>query len=157
MKHLLISTVALALFGCGTPAGISTANFLESPATANIISMAASIGAASLVASAGKKLDPTQQQALIAAASAAASGVGTGTVWAIGEALRTKQGTSTAATASSLAPAIVSQAGAVAAVAQPVAQAVSALQASGVPADKANEAVAVTVQAVAAQKRPPQT
>lgn len=144
--------LAILLTSCGTPAGISTANFLESPATANIISMAASIGAASLVASAGKKLDPTQQQALIAAASAAASGVGTGTVWAIGEALRTKQGTAGAAAPASLAPAIVSQAGAVAAVAQPVANAVSALQASGVPADKANEAVAVTVQAVAAQK-----
>lgn len=152
MKRLaLILTITLA--SCGTPAGISTANFLESPATANIISMAASIGAASLVASAGKKLDPTQQQALIAAASAAASGVGTGTVWAIGEALRTKQGTAGAASPASLAPVIVSQAGAPIAVSLPVATAVSALQATGVSSDKANEAVAVTVQAVAAQKK----
>jgi hypothetical protein len=149
----LIAVIALAgwlLQGCGTPTGIAVANFLESPANTAVVGGIVNGESAALIESATGKTNLTadQQSQLTAVASTAASGVSTGVLWAIGEALRTKQGTIESATAGNLAPAIVNQAGATAAVAQPIAQAVQNLAASGVPPQVANEAVALAVQSV---------
>lgn len=151
--------VAVAYFaGCGTPQGISVANFLESPANTAIVGSVVNGESAALIEQAtGKsKLSPDEQSQLTAVASTAMSGVSTGVLWAIGEALRTKQGTIQSATASNLVPAIVTQGGASGAVAQPIAQAVQNLAASGIPPQTANEAVAIAVQSVAEAKTPTQ-
>lgn len=151
----LLLTMALCvplLPGCGTTGGIGVADFLESPTNAKILAVASQAGAASILASTGNKLSPDMQSALTAAAAPVLNTAGTGIVWAIGEALRGKQGTSAAASAPGLASAITTNAGAPASVASPVAKAVTTLVNSGIPPNAANEAVAVVVQSVAASR-----
>jgi len=152
MKLFIASIACLSLCSCGTTGGIAVANFLESPANQKILDAASTAGAASIISSTGTKLTPEQQTALMAAGSAALDAGATGTVWAIGEALRTKQQKGVATPTGALTATITNQSGASTAAALPVAQAVNALTQSGVPANVANEAVARTVQAVAAQK-----
>lgn len=149
-SEMLLACVVLA--ACGTTGGIAVANWLESPTNAKIIAAASQAGAASIMASTGSKLPPEAQAALTAAAAPVLNTAGTGIVWAIGEALRGKQGTPAAAKAGVLTAAITTNAGAPSAIAGPVARAVTALAASGVPASIANEAVAVVVQSVASQR-----
>lgn len=138
--------------GCGTTTGIAVADFLQSPANQKIINIAASAGANSLMANTGDKVSPEMRDALREAATAGISGIGNGTVWAIGEALRTKQATPDAAKAPALALTVASVSGAPSTVARPIALAVRNLSGAGVSADAANEAVAVAVQSVAAQR-----
>lgn len=140
------------LSGCGTNTGTSVANFLESPTNAKILSAASQAGAAAIANSTGKGLTPEQNQALAAAVAPTLSGVGTGVVWAIGEALRSKQGTTDAAKAVPVSAAVSIGSGAPASVANPVAVAVSKLAELGIPANVANEAVAVAVQSVASAR-----
>ena len=148
---LFISLLA-TLTGCGTTGGAAFADFLQSPVGARIIDVAANAGAASLLASTGQDLTPEAREALHSATSPLISTVGTGVVWAIGDALRGKQGTRAAANAPVLAATLATNAAAPATVAWPVAEAVRALTSAGVPPSVANEAVAVAVQAVAAQR-----
>lgn len=151
-KRLPIFFAALLLAGCGTTAGIGFANFLESAANARIIAVASQAGAASIFASLGGNISPDAQAALSSAAAGVIDTAGTGVVWAIGEALRGKQGTSSAAKSGVLTATLTANAGAPAKIAYPVAKAVTALTIEGIPADAANEAVAVTVQSVAHQR-----
>lgn len=148
----IVFCLMLIQSGCGTTGGIAVADFLQSPANAKIINIAASAGANALMASTGDKVTPEMRDALREAATAGVSGIGNGAVWAIGEALRTKQSTPDAAKAVPLATVIASDSGAPSTVARPVALAVRNLTSAGAPPDAANEAVAVAMQSVAAQR-----
>lgn len=126
------------LSGCA-----GTADFLESPTNARILAIASNAGAASITSALGTKVTPNQQVIIQDAAGAAINTASTGAVWFFAEWLRTKQGTPQAA-----------KAGIIAAGGVPVnvAKAVPALVATGVPPDVANEAIAMTAQAVAANR-----
>lgn len=134
----IVAFLAIGLIGCA-----AVADFLESPTNAKVISIASSVGGASLTHSLGSKVTPDQEAILQSAATAAIETTSTGAIWWFAEWLRSKQSTPSAAKAGVIAAGGVPL---------PVASAVPALVATGVPPDAANEAVAMTVQTVASKK-----
>lgn len=157
-KTLPLSLVAALLIpillltpGCGTPAGIAVADFLESPANQAVITAASNGIAVSLTNSLGSKFNANAatEQATQVAISSLINGVTSGGAYAAAQALRTKQSTDKAAAPGAITAA-VTQSG-TPEIAPVVATAVTNLTKTGVPADAANEAVASALDAVAAK------
>ncbi len=144
MKHhaktYLVAALALVAFvGCATVADV-----LESQPTAAVISLASQAGAATLTNATGMSPTSAQTAILNTAASAAIKTTTTDAVWWFAEWLRSKQSTTSAAKTGVLATQVP----------VPIASSVTKLAATGIPADIANEAIAMTISAVAAQRSP---
>lgn len=140
---LLLVVGCLSLAGC---AGF--ADFLESPTNQKILTIASNAAAASLTQSIGGKLDPAARDAIQAASGAAINGASSAAVFGLAELIRSKQATKDAATAKGIADA-ARNAG-VPDLALPVAKAVVAVGKTA-PPDQANEAVAASLDALAAK------
>lgn len=144
------SAYVLLLCSCGTPFGIGVANFLDSPANKALLQFASSAATAYLTQNLdGRNLTPEEESAIRDATKAAISGIGSGAASAAAVALRTHQSTPQAADPSTLQSSVASFGAAPAA---PRIATSIALLSDTVPADKANEAIAVALDAVAKGK-----
>lgn len=152
MKPKLIApALALVLLvGCA-----STADFLESDSFMVAIKAGSTAGGQAIAASLGRNATPEQQQIIATAATGAITAGTTDLVYWIAEAMRKKQSTNPNATTPAKAGVIT------AAITAPgvdpnsaitIATSTAKLAATGVPANVANEVIATTVGAVAANK-----
>lgn len=157
---ILAGFLIVGLVGCGTPFANGVADVLQSPANQMIVAAASQAAVVSLESSIGGKVPATMQAPIETAAGAVVNGVAWTGIYSIGQALRTKQGTTAAngspisASPGVLTAALVNQAGIDPGTAKIVATSVSTIAQQGIPPDIANEAVARLMDTAAAAKAP---
>lgn len=139
-RLIIVATCALALAVAGC-AGV--ADFLESPANDGVLDIASTVTAGFVSSQIGTKVTPEQNQIITDAAKAAIKTSSKGAVYWFAEWLRSLQSTKHDVNTNMIATQVTDPV---------IAAAPAKLNNTGVPADVANEAVALTLQTVAAHK-----